>query len=797
MRTHSRVIAACALGSLCAHLITGCVAVTEERTPLVVLDLASSMSQLNPSDPVALRRHYDEVLMATCLQGLVNRKEPLLFVRYNAAPDDFWFQKMTEVGGWMAGRRVERVGNAREALAKFPKACKGLAVWDERVPATSNLGATLAGVEDLLAVRFDPRDGSLYRELTSGGAPLPVVRRLLADNGAPLFTGHGKVPGTTRDSTGSAKNDAYVWLLENYIKPGKTNPRMVGYYLDAFWLKCWKVSALQNHTLNNLDYLIANRGAIVDLNVWEDEAAVDDPAQVPGTDLKTLREIMLACVNNTRQRQMIAVFGFPPWAFKYTDFKSNEWSAGGKHGGVATEWKFAETMTAYNAYMDADALGYSSFPNASFYQHYPVPKVVKQDAVPTRERLIREGVLDAQGRLLPVNYYAFYQGDFDAAAWVYWHFPKVWNDPARGTLPLTWSINPSLAQRFPFGMHYLRKTGAPHEVFVAGEASGYLNPSLLQAPRPEPGLPDALDVWVAHNTKWYRQWDISVTGFSIDGNTAAMNDRAFAAYLKFSPGGIGLQRAPSAFGVRKGLPYLRMMTDLPSNDGRPVDEKTVNAVRDFFEGETPNFVLVRSILQTPSYYAEIQERLQAPGNLPNRLVDMPTLCWLVREFQSDPRCQKDSETYAGKRSVSATHEARSGLRPLLRRVADGIATVEKADGTSLWRVAGGAARFLYFDVADDFGKSAAGGGVRIRVTYLDAVPGTLGLQYDSSDKAAPHLGAYKDAKRVATAGTGKVCTAEFDLPDALFSGRQNGSSDFRLDAATKPMNIIAVQVEKK
>lgn len=606
-------------------------------SPLVVLDLTESRAQQqrNPDDPAALRRHYDEVLLATCVQGLVNRMEPRLFVRYNAAPDDFWFQKMTEAGGWMAGRAIERIGSIEELLKKFPAAAKGLVVWDERVPATMNVAATVAGVEDLLAVRFDEGAGSLYRELTAGPAPLKVVRKLLADDGGPLFTGRGDIPGTTRATTGSAKNDAYVWLLENHIKPGKTNPRMLGYYIDGFWLKCGKISALQNHTLNNLDYLIANQSAIVDLNVWEDEAPVDDPAQAPGTDLKTLREVMMACVNGTRKKEMIVVFGFPPWAFKYTDFKDKGWNAGGKHGPVPTEWKFAEIMTAYNAYMDADALGYSSFPNASFYQHYPVPAVVEQDATPTRERLIKDGVLDAEGHLLPVNYYAHYQGDYDAAAWVYWQFPAIWNDPARGTLPLTWAINPTLARRFPFGMHYLRKTSKPHEVFVAGEGAGYLNPSLLQSPRPEPGLPDALDLWVAHSLKWYRQWDISVTGFIIDGNASPMTDRGFAAYQKFSPGGIGLHQAPLNFGIRDRLPYLRSMTDLPAFNNMPLDERTVNAVRSFFRKETPNFVLVRSILETPSYYAELQRRLQEPGNLPNMLVDMPTLLWLVQEFENN------------------------------------------------------------------------------------------------------------------------------------------------------------------
>jgi hypothetical protein len=307
-------------------------------------------------------------------------------------------------------------------------------------------------------------------------------------------------------------------------------------------------------------------------------------------------------------------------------------------------------------------------------------------------------------------------------------------------------------------------------------------------------LPDALDLWVAHSLKWYRQWDLAVTGFNIDGNTPPMTDRGFAAYQKFSPGGVGLQRAPSPYGVRGGLPYLQSMTDLPTKDSEPVDETTVTAVSSFFEMGNPHFVLVRSILESASYYAELQKRLQAPGIPPNKLVDVPTLLWLVRESQNDPRCANDITSYADKPSVSATPESKEGLRP--RTVADGVPAIVKVDGKSLWRVEGGKSPFLYFDVANDFAKSIAGGKVRVRVTYLDAAPGMLGMHYDSTDPTAPLSGAYKAAAQVKMAGTGQAVTAEFNLPDARFDGRQNNSCDFRLEAAGKPMQILSVQVEK-
>jgi len=568
--------------------------------PLVVYDFVPQLERdFKQSD--ILRRHYDEVLLVTCLQAILNRNEPRLFVRYNKEPDDFWFEKMCEPGAWMSDRNVVRISRLDKLLALFPDATKGLVIWDERVPATSNVAATIAGAEDLLAVRYDTNPDSVYQELTGGAHPMKVAQRLLINDGRVLFTGTGKIPGTGIESSGSAKNDAYLWLLEHYIKPGKTNPRIIGYYIDAAWLKSWMNGSIYLHTLNNLDYILKHRGIVCDLDVWDDETPVDDRGQKPGTDVKTLQEILRTCYNAVGGREMIGCFGFPPWAFKYTDFKTPQWDAGGKHGGVDTEWHMVELLSSYNVYMDADAISYSSLVNASFYEHYPLPEVVKQEPQPTREHLIKEGILDKNGKLLSINYYANFQGDYDSAAWFYWQVPKMWNDPARGTLPLSWAMNPNIGDRFRFGLAYVRQTAKPGETWVACEGAGYLMPANLREPRPS-GLPDGLQVWIDHNKRYYKQWDLHVTGFNIDGKTPIMDEKTFDAYRQFSPGGVGLQRGKGPGGARFGLmanvPFIDHWGDLPGNE----DDNNINLVTDIIRKEfsnavpeQPNFHLFRSI----------------------------------------------------------------------------------------------------------------------------------------------------------------------------------------------------------
>src|SRR5690606_17335843 len=191
--------------------------------------------------------------------------------------------------------------------------------------------------------------GSLYDRLVLNGPQLEVKVRLLAEDGGRLFTGQGTIPGTSLPSSGSAKCDAYLWLVEHYLKTGKTDPKRLGYFLDAYWLWSWTAAEKTNHTLNNQDFLVARRGFVFDLNVWEDETPVDDRGQAPGTDSATLKKILRAAYDRFGGDGFIHVAGFVPWAYKYTNWAS----AGGTHEPVPTEWHYAEILSCFNAFMDA------------------------------------------------------------------------------------------------------------------------------------------------------------------------------------------------------------------------------------------------------------------------------------------------------------------------------------------------------------------------------------------------------------------------------------------------------------
>ena len=616
--------------------------------PIVLFDL-TYLFRLDLNDAHQRRRFWDESHLVAALEGLVNRDQPRLFIRYLKEPDDFWWGQMTQPGGWLAQRTIVRVARLDELLKRFRKFYHGAVVWDERVPATSNLASTIAGCDDLLPLRFDPQPDSLYQQLANGQDAMPVKARLFQADGSRLFTGTGRIPGTSEATSGSAKCDAYRWLIENYVRTGKANPLCLGYYLDAFWLNCWSAAAPENHTLCNQDFVIARRGVVFDLGVWDDETPVDDPQQRPGTDPDTLKKLLRAAYDRFHGNGVVHVAGFVPWAYKYTSCRSPAWFAGGQHDGVPTEWHYAEILSCFNAFMDADALGLGAMANASFYQHYPLAARYQQNPKPDRATLAAQGLLDARGRLVPRKYVAFYVGDYDSAAWLYRMLPAMWRDPARGHTPLSWAFNPNLCERFPLGMAWARERRTTNDWFVAGDSgAGYLNPGSLSPPRRFSGLPSGLAAWEKHCERFYKQWDISLTGFIIDGDGPKLTTEGLDAYARFSPDGI-VAYQPDYAGVHQNMPYLAMRADL---DGSPAE--AARAIRKQTGGSTQHFFVFRSILKTPTWHAAVAQELQSLAGDDIKVVDLYSLMWLVREFETNTLAQ-------GKRMAESAAE-KSGSR---------------------------------------------------------------------------------------------------------------------------------------
>lgn len=618
--------------------------------PFYLYDL-TPLRSINPNDPKSVRRAWDETFLVAALQGLANRDAARLYVffvsAYGIETDRYWldvFSKETPANGdaparpgYLQYRERREIATLDELLRVFSDAFRGVVLYDENVPATANVAASVAGADRLLPIRFDAEPDSLYSRLVvdPNGPRLPVVVRLIGDDGAPLFTGRDKIPGTDRDSTGSIKADPYYWLIDKYVKTGKVNPTEGGYYLDADWIRR-PIGAVQNHCLTNRDFVISRGGFFFDLSPWDDETPNDDSTQPLGTDFEAFKAILRAANDATNGQKIIRVSGFTPWDSKYTDFGD----LGGKHGGVPTEWRHAEILSNFNAYLDADALGLGAMANASFFQHFPLENVYPQQK-PTVDDLKKRGLLDDSGFPVDKTFVAIYSGDYDSAAWVYQSAPVFWSDAARGEIPISWAFNPNLADRFAPGFDYFRRTKTPRDFFISGDSgAGYVNPTGFVAPRRFSDYPTQLDLWIEHCRPYFERWDLTGVGFIIDGDARRSDRKIFEQYSKFAPDGLvphngdmmGVVDGPN--GVRTA--YRPMNCDLsnPEKGARVV-------LGDVRLDRGPQFHIYRTILWSPSQLKALFANVKKDENRGSRVefVDAYTL-WLLLKLEAE-RVGKD------------------------------------------------------------------------------------------------------------------------------------------------------------
>lgn len=570
------------------------------------------------NDPHERRRVWDELHLAAALQGLANRRRPtlyLFFVGNNGRVDRFWLRKMLLSDGWLHEWREIKIRGIERLITRFIRFVSGLVVWDEQLPATSNAASTAAGVGLLLPVRYDPAPDSVFRMLRDGFG-LPIRRSLLHKKTRADDISAG--PETVRFSS---KGEVYRWAIEEFLQSGKCVPTELAYYPDAFWLNGEIRTPLESTLVSNHDFFIARKGFFFDLSPWDDDPPRDEPNQPLGEDFRTMKTIYAAAYEQTRGEAMIRTAGFVPWDHKYCDV------SGGKHHGVPSEWRFVEIATCHNSYVDADAPSLNAMANASFFQHHPLKRRYLQTNLPNMAALRRRGYLDRHGKPVEKTFVSLYVGDYDASAWLYQMMPTLWEDKARGSIPLGWAFNPNLADRFPLGMVYARQTATPNDTFVAGDSgAGYVQPGYLTEPRRWSCLPSGLRVWEEHCRKYYRKWDIRLTGFVIDGHAPEMSLDCMRAYARFSPGGFVTQYTSTVIppqGLVNGVPFLRLTCDLNSDVDAAAQQIADSAPR-------IGFAMYRNVLWSPSKQKALMKRVVRlrPGI---EFVEPHTLMILLRQ----------------------------------------------------------------------------------------------------------------------------------------------------------------------
>jgi hypothetical protein len=487
---------------------------------------------------------YDERHVVHCIQGLVNRDAPRLFVRYfGGNGDSTWFSRLLEPGGLCENWKVEEISDIGELLDTFSSYYKGVVLYDTDLNTgaiSSSLVATsVAGAEDAIAVRKDTTAGSMYNYLVNDaqGPKLPVLVDM-----AGKFTGSGTIWQTSTVSTGSKKCDAYIWLKEKYIDTAKCDPNYLSYTMDLWGLKLGGNDMTQ---LCNLDYAVSKKAVCFELSPWGDEKPNDDSGQPLGTDLNTFKSILNACNIKTNQANMIQMSGFPNWPYKYTD------EVGGSHTPVATEWEFIRLLSAYNVYTDVEFI----ISNTSFYSAL-APAVAErryvQNPAPSYDDMVERGLIDGNGNVVAGNYVMICMGDYDSPSWTLFrlaHSTNIYSDSARGQVYCNFGVNPNMINKASVATDYMYRHKTEKDYFVAWDSgAGYVNPTQLYGSRSPSGYPSGVSIWQEHCRKYYRLMDYSISAWLLNGSTSLSSTDA-QDYAPFSGDGIGFHSGSPTQGL--------------------------------------------------------------------------------------------------------------------------------------------------------------------------------------------------------------------------------------------------------
>ncbi len=572
-----------------------------EESSLYYFDLFNYMNTV----ALDAEEQYDIANLVTTLQGLVNRDGQRLFIRfqepnnYSQDTDGYWLEQLTKEDAWLKDKNVVTVKSPMTLLNLFKDYYTGFAAWDPAVPATVNAVATACGVESYLPVRYSAVRNSLYWYIknSDGFAGKPVKLDL-----GGKFEGGGTIYGTETPSTGSRKNDVYIWAKENYLDTRKTNSHMMAYHVDAYGSNTVFAAYgdLQNMYLSNRDYYIANKAFFFDLSIMEFEIPNDDPDQVDldgvtdgSIDYRTFAEIMKTqakWAEDVDDTKPIDVGGFTPWHLKYTKYTNPDAS-----GDVTVEWETVYQFSIYNAAINADAPHYTAMSNASIYEKYPLEETYRQtaskeikDTLPTQTE---------QG----ANYLLFYMGDFDASAWLNTAMIKFWQDENRGKIPLTWTFALDISKRAGHVVDMMYKTATKNDYFVAGDnGTGYLDPESFADDRHE-GIYGGLDEWAAYNKKAYERFDIDYSGFLITRRPATVE--ILECYAKFCKGvALNMYTNNTAEGLAVAL----------SNDYAGNVNEFVKGFAEKKVGDKSTFRQIRFVLRSPTDVYELYKALQKP-----------------------------------------------------------------------------------------------------------------------------------------------------------------------------------------
>ena len=530
-------------------------------------------------------------MAAACLQGIVNRQGPRVYITSPAtARPAYWLERFSKDGEWIAGRDQRPLADL-DALAELAgDQVKGAVIWDPGVPATLNVATTIAGVKDAVVLSPELADQCLAKW------KLPLIDDL-----------RGRFTGT---ESGSSKNDAYRWAVREYLTKGACSNHLLCLFEDS---ATSRAAGGVSYVVTR-DWAVKNRSFVFDLSPWGDEKPKDDPGQPMGTDLATYTMILEETLKQSAGACMTELAGFFSF-WKYSNIPGFQ----SAHEPVPTEWETVHLISPYNCYQNTVA---SDCYNQSFHSHAPFSPLKQSRPAPA-------------GEVEDKTYVCFLMADYDSATPLYDFLPKHWDDPNRGKLPLMWGINPNLIETYPDIIAHVYKTATPNDHFASdASCAGYFNPNRVR--------PEYLPLFVRHNKRFFDLTDMTMAPMVLDWAepTPAVKD----AFAQFSPGGFGTIvmdmhaniGGPPRPHVWKGMP----VTELLNHTCNYADPKqTASAMYTAMKehgNRRPGFFLYRIVWVPPTAVLDSLEAFRGEHpDIPLEVVDPYTFFALFAKHYKD------------------------------------------------------------------------------------------------------------------------------------------------------------------
>ena len=173
--------------------------------------------------------------------------------------DTYWWHKYRQPGKLLHDKDTLVYHDIVELIDSYKQFINGVVLYDSSIASTSNVASAVACADNLIAIRYDPAQGSLYSRIVLSGPMLKVKMRLISQDGTSLFTGKDTIPDTNRLSSGSLKNDPYIWFIERYMKNNQCAGDFGAYYIDQKWRTNRTATVVNHHTLTNHDFFVSKK----------------------------------------------------------------------------------------------------------------------------------------------------------------------------------------------------------------------------------------------------------------------------------------------------------------------------------------------------------------------------------------------------------------------------------------------------------------------------------------------------------------------------------------------------------